>query len=129
MKRKTRAAAKGKTRKRGRRSGSLLVRQLREENLFLRKQFNFYQGKCERLELAMMSQQPGGRSYVERTDDSKRPPIGSVEIPTGPKKLTFAMMREQWNTLSAEEQEAHLQKSDWVPDQPEPKKKKVERRH
>jgi hypothetical protein len=128
MKRKTRAAAKGKTRKRGRRSGSLLVRQLRDENAFLRKQFNFYQGKCERLELALMSQHgPAAADYVERTDP--RPAIASIEIPTGPKKLTFAKMRTAWENLTAEEQEQHLAKGDWVPGEEEGKKKKVERRH
>jgi hypothetical protein len=117
VKRKTRAAAKGKTRKRGRRSGSLLIRQLREENLFLKKQFHFYQTKCERLELSLMNQQPGGRSYVERTDDAKRPPITSVEVGRS-KKLLFSKIREEWDKLSAEEQEAHIAKGDWVIEKP-----------
>lgn len=98
-------------RKKPRRTDGLLIRQLREEVLFLRKQFKFLQGKCERLELSLMESKAGPpAAYVERTE-AIRPPIGSVEA--GPGKLHFATIREEWGKLSAEEQEAHLENGDW----------------
>ncbi len=109
------------------RSDVLLIRQLREENLFLRKQFHFLQGKCERLELSLLESKAGApAAYVDRTEESKRPPIGEVESQPG--KLRFATIREQWNKLSVEDQEKHLEAGDWKVE-PEAKKKKKETRH
>jgi hypothetical protein len=94
---------------------------LREENLFLRKQFRFLQGKCERLELSLLESKSGApAAYVDRTEHA-RPPIGDVS--TGPKKLRHRAVLEAWNKLSAEEQDKAIADGDWQVE-PEQKKKK-----
>lgn len=90
----------------------ILVRQLLEEVKFLRKQYAFYQGKCERLELAAMQSTPAGRDYVARTEEAARPPIESA--PIVPSKANFALIREEWDKLSPVQQEEHEAKGDWT---------------
>lgn len=78
--------------------------------------------KCARLELAVMSQYPAGRAFADRTDTIERPPITSV----GPRRLSFVELRSKWDQLSAKEQEEHMTKGDWKPDEePAPKKRKA----
>lgn len=94
---------------------------------YLRKELRFYQTKCERLELAVMTSKPGApANYVERTEEVRRPPIGATEITDrNIPKSRFAELQKKWNELSAEEQEIALLDGNWTPDGPAPSTKKA----
>ena len=69
----------------------------------LEKQLSFYQGKCERLELALMSQStPSAQSYVERTEP-KTIESTTVELP---KKESWHEKFDKWGKMTPEEQDA-----------------------
>ena len=71
----------------------------------LRKQRDFYQGKCERLELALMSQStPAAQSYVERTEPK---PIESTTVEL-PKKETWREKIDKWSKMTPAEQDAAM---------------------
>jgi len=113
-----RDAAKGKPcRRRGVSRFPALIRQLRAENTFFRKQFKFMQGKIERLELAAMMQTPQGRDYVARTEQAQAPPMSEVKG-----KLTHAEISKRWGELSTEEQEKYMMNpGTWNPEEEKPK--------
>src|SRR6267142_701754 len=73
-----------------------------------RKRVDFIEGKVERLELVVMAaKSDAGRDYAERTDRAaipapRKPPIQDL----GARKLTGAEIREKWNSLTEEEQQA-----------------------
>lgn len=94
-------------------SASPIVRLQREEITFLRREYNFLKGKCERLELALMEHRAGPpASYVARTDQAARPPIDAVEVaPTG-----FRSVLSKWNSMSLEEQEEAIKDGNWDPE-------------
>jgi hypothetical protein len=75
-----------------------------------RKRVDFIEGKIERLELVVMeSKSDAGREYAERTDRAApRPPITKVRADQPPVKQTFAQIREEWNSLSLEQQEKKI---------------------
>lgn len=100
----------------------LLIRTLREDVAYLRKELKFYQGKCERLELAVMQSRPGpAANYVERTEQPPKPPIGETEVNA---LSRFADIKKKWNALSPEEQEKAMLAGNWNPDAaPKPKAK------
>jgi hypothetical protein len=71
----------------------------------LEKQLSFYQGKCERLELALMSQStPSAQSYVERTEP-KTIESTTVELP---KKESWREQLDKWRKMNDEERDASL---------------------
>lgn len=100
-----------------RRRESLLIRTLREQLAFFKREYAFMKGKVERLELAAMQSTPAGRDYVARTEESARPPIESA--PVNPAKLTFAKIRENWDDLTPEQQEEYEKNGGWKIEQPE----------
>ena len=69
----------------------------------LENQLSFYQGKCERLELALMSQSTSAaQSYVERTEPK---PIESTTVEL-PKKESWREKFDKWGKMTSEEQDA-----------------------
>lgn len=91
----------------------LVIRTLREQVRFLTKEYLFFKGKCERLELAVMEYRPGpSANYVARADQAARPPIDAVEVaPTG-----FKSVLSKWNSMSLEEQEEAIKDGNWDPE-------------
>jgi hypothetical protein len=80
-------------------SGEIL--QLRAERDWLRKEYDFLKGKCERLEQALLSTR--GIEVVEQ----KPSPIEQVTV-EAPRKSTWQKAQEMWNSLSEEEQTKRL---------------------
>lgn len=70
------------------------------------KQRDFYQGKAERLELAIMSQTPlaAANDYAARTDS----PIEQTTVEVDPPKKTWQQFSGDWSKLSEAEQEKIL---------------------
>lgn len=81
-----------------------------------RERVEFYRGKCERLELAIMSQANSAaqQSYAARTD---APPITETKVEM-PRHVPFNELKRRWNTLSLEEQEKAIAEGNWNADQP-----------
>jgi hypothetical protein len=80
----------------------------RKEVSLLRKDLEFYRGKCERLELVvMMTKGDAGKDYVERTDRMtapvRRTPI--QDVPVGQTKLKFRDIKNKWDSLTEEERD------------------------
>lgn len=81
-----------------------------------RKRVDFLEGKCDRLELVVLSMKgEAGRDYAERSDRAaeppapRKPPIEKVPAAV-PTRMPFSQIREQWNNLTPEQQEEALQK-------------------
>lgn len=108
---------KTKVSRKPRKKQPLLIRTLREQLAFFKREYAFMKGKVERLELAAMQSTPAGRDYVARTEESARPPIESA--PVNPAKLTFAKIRENWDDLTPEQQEEYEKNGGWKIEQPE----------
>lgn len=109
--RRKRKGARKRPANRGGIQAAALIRTLRSEIVFLRREYTFLKGKCERLELAIMERKPGAPAdYVARTE-APRPAIESVEAK--PKKLLHAQIREEWDKLTLEEQEERIKNGDW----------------
>lgn len=97
-----------------RRRESLLIRTLREQLAFFKREYAFMKGKVERLELVAMTQTAAGRDYVARTEEA-RP---SIELaPVLPTKPTFAHIRAQWDKLTPEQQEEYETEGNWSLDE------------
>jgi hypothetical protein len=81
-----------------------------------RKRVDFLDGKVERLELVVMaSKSDAGREFAERSDRAaapqRKPPMTEVRINSEP---SFKDIREKWNSLTAEQQEEAMAKSNLV---------------
>jgi len=79
-----------------------------------RRDLEFYRGKCERLELAIMNNQtgsPAGGDYVRRTEPRK-PSIGSVKLGESMRPM-FSELRKKWAAMTAEEQEKAVASGSW----------------
>lgn len=77
-----------------------------------RKDLEYYRGKCERLELAVMSYAPApaAAEYVARSD---KPAVKDVKVhPPVPPRIPFGDLKRKWAALSAEEQDKAL-KDGW----------------
>jgi hypothetical protein len=70
------------------------------------KQRDFYQGKAERLELALFSKSPNdaAQNYAARTDS----PIEQTVVETEPPKKTWQQFQKEWSKLSESEQMEQL---------------------
>ena len=79
---------------------------LQSEVSRLRKNEDFYLGKIERLELALMSQTPiaAAQNYAARTDS----PIEQTTVEVEPPKKTWQQLSGDWRKLSEAEQEKIL---------------------
>ena len=78
---------------------------LEAEVAWLRAEYAFLKGKCERLELAIMSYStPPAKDYVERS--GSRTPIEEPIQTETPK--TFRQVEEEWSTLTPEQQQARI---------------------
>jgi hypothetical protein len=102
------------------------VQLLEKELEFLRVQFiqsrldvEFYRGKCERLELAVMSVTvaPAAAEYVARSEQQK-PGIREVKLRSAPTRLPFSDLKHKWNAMTAEQQEKAIQEG-WTVEQEE----------
>jgi hypothetical protein len=80
-----------------------------------REDIEFYRGKVERLELAIMSNPPAQQEYVE-TQVVVRPAIKDVK-PQVPPRMPFSDLKQKWNSMSAEEQEKAME-AGWEVDKP-----------
>lgn len=79
------------------------TKHLLDEIADLRRQRDFFQGKCERLEMAMMAAQTttAAQEFVARSEPT---PIEETKVET-PAKKNFAQIRQWWSTLTDEEQD------------------------
>jgi hypothetical protein len=78
-----------------------------------RQDIEFYRGKVERLELALMSNPPAQQAYVEtqavqRSVDAKP----RQTKPQVPPRIPFSDLKRQWMTMTAEDQEKAM-KDGW----------------
>lgn len=73
-----------------------------------REDIEFYRGKVERLELALMSNPPAQQEYVQ-TQVVAKPAIKEVRTPSIPPRIPFSDLKQKWNSMSAEEQEKAMQ--------------------
>ena len=79
---------------------------LEAEVLWLRAEYAFLKGKCERLELAMMSYTtPPAKDYVERSEAQTTRIEEPIQTET-PK--TFRQVEEEWSTLTPEQQQERI---------------------
>jgi hypothetical protein len=83
-----------------------------------RKDLEFYRGKCERLELAVMSvaAAPAAAEYVQQA----KPAIKDVKLQQVPPRLPFTDIKRRWNAMTEEEQQKAL-KDGWDLDAKESK--------
>jgi hypothetical protein len=91
-----------------------------------RKDIELYRGKCERLELAVMTQAaaPAAAEYVARTDAKAPRDIRDVKLQQQtPPRIPFSDIKRRWNALSAEQQEKAIEEG-WNVDA-EPKKEEA----
>lgn len=103
---------------------SEFVRQLLNDVEFMRsiikeqrEDVEFYRGKVERLELALMSNPPAQETYV-RTEVVQKPPIKEVKLQQqAPPRIPFSDLKQKWMSMSEEDQEKALQ-GGWQVDQP-----------
>lgn len=77
------------------------IEHLKSEVGYLRQQNAFLQGKCERLELAVL--QPKG---IETFTPAA--PIEHVKVEARPKVSSWRVAESEWNSLSEEEQQKRL---------------------
>lgn len=99
-----------------------LLRTLENEVEFLRtivkqqrEDVEFYRGKVERLELAIMSNPPAQQEYVQ-TEVVVKPSIKDVRPQVAP-QIPFSDLKRKWAAMSAEEQEKAMQEG-WEIDKP-----------
>lgn len=80
---------------------------LLDEIADLRKQRDFFMGKCERLELAILSATAttAAQEFVRQAEPS---PIAETLVEQ-PKKQTWRGMLDRWRNMSDEEQDKLLQ--------------------
>jgi hypothetical protein len=89
------------------------IEYLKADLATMRKDLEFYRGKCERLELAIMNsdtKREAAVEFVERTDEA-RPSIRTAVVPQAPPrnpaegyKTPFAKLREKWDSMTPAEQ-------------------------
>lgn len=85
----------------------------RERLKTARADVEFYRGKCEKLELAVLESSTAGvaDSYVKRAEP-RRPSIGQQKIESA-LRPKFQEIRQRWNALSAEQQEKIQETGEW----------------
>ena len=87
----------------------------RERVKIYRSDVEFYRGKCEKLELAILESATGssaaGESYVRRAEP-KRPSIGQVKL-EGALRPKFQELRQRWDALTAAQQEQVMKTGQW----------------
>jgi len=78
----------------------------------LRKDLEFYRGKCERMELAMAT--TGNAAQREYSAQSRPPGLAPhLERIQLPSRKNFADLRREWNALSQEQQEKIVEEGKW----------------
>jgi len=80
-----------------------LVERLEDDIGFLRIRLAFFEGKCERLELAIATTSaiPAQREYAQRS----APAQGNIQNVPLPSHISFRDLKEKWSKLSEVEQE------------------------
>ena len=82
-----------------------------------REDIEFYRGKVERLELAIMSNPPAQQEYVQ-TQVVQHPDIKDVKAsPLVSPRIPFSDLKRKWSAMSAEEQEKAMQQG-WELEKP-----------
>jgi hypothetical protein len=79
----------------------------------LRRDLEFYRGKCERLELAMASQGNAAQQhYATRTDlpPARAATLERTQLPT---RKSFAELKREWNALTEAQQEEIEKSGKW----------------
>lgn len=97
-------------------AGQAIISTLQNDVAFLREivkqqreDVEFYRGKVERLELAIMSNPPAQQEYT-RTEVIVKPPISEVKLQQQPPPhLAFSDLKRKWNAMTQEEQEKAIQ--------------------
>lgn len=85
----------------------------RARNEKLEKNLDFFQGKCERLELAMASNPAAQQSYAAETTSVRKPPPllgGQVQLPG---RMPFAELKRRWTQKTEAEQNEIIEKGEW----------------
>ena len=82
-----------------------------------RKRVDFLEGKAERLELVVMAaKSDAGRDFVERSDRAapapRKPSI--TQVPATAAEPSFREIREEWNSMTQEQQEDAVAKANFV---------------
>ena len=92
----------------------------RERIKVYRADVEFYRGKCEKLELAILETSPSGsaQSFVKRADP-RRPSIMQTKL-ENTMKPKFQELRKKWDSLSAEDQEKIVETGEWNVGETEP---------
>jgi hypothetical protein len=85
----------------------------RERLKVARADLEFYRGKCEKLELAVLESSTAhvADSYVKRAEP-RRPSMGQVKIESA-LRPKFQELRRKWDNLSAAEQEKVVETGEW----------------
>jgi hypothetical protein len=85
----------------------------RERLRTARADVEFYRGKCEKLELAVLESSTAGvaDSYVRRAEP-RRPSIAQTKIETA-LRPKFQELRRKWDELDANQQEEILKTGEW----------------
>lgn len=85
----------------------------RERLKVARADLEFYRGKCEKLELAVLESSTAhiADSYIKRAEP-RRPSMGQVKIETA-LRPKFQELRRKWDNLSAAEQEKVVETGEW----------------
>jgi hypothetical protein len=86
----------------------------RERLKTARADVEFYRGKCEKLEFAVLesSSAAPAASFVRRSEPPKRPSIGSVKLENAMKPM-FHELRRKWDALTEEQQNKVLETGQW----------------
>lgn len=80
----------------------------------MQKDLDFYRGKCDRLELSLLSTVPSASRFVDApAPRAARPNI--QRTPAEPERLTYREIRDHWNSLTTEEQEKAIENGLEVP--------------
>jgi len=78
----------------------------------LRKDLEYYRGKCERLELAIAT--AGNAAQRDYSAQSRAPGLlPNIEHIQLPARKSFADLKREWNELSQEQQEKIVEQGKW----------------
>lgn len=87
------------------------VAHLESENEWLRREYSFFKGKCERLELAMMTanrESTAAQQYVDRSDKQTDIAKAKVEVPNLGSEKSWAQTQATWANMTPEEQQKRI---------------------
>ena len=105
-------------------AGRVIISTLQNDVAFLRQivkeqryDIEFYRGKVERLELALMSNVPAQEHYAQM-EVVQKPAVTSAKAPQQlAPRIPFSDLKQKWMAMSQEEQEQALQ-AGWEVDKP-----------